>query len=79
MAFSPGGSLLASISHDETLRIWDAESGDCLYTLPRDTHEMCTARFSHDGKLLASVLLHDLNSGRSSIGLWRMPRFWETQ
>ena len=30
MVFSPDGQTLASGSYDETIRIWDVETGECL-------------------------------------------------
>ena len=33
IAWSPDGRMLASPSADETIRLWDAETGECLRTL----------------------------------------------
>ncbi|KAF2193148.1 hypothetical protein K469DRAFT_529812, partial [Zopfia rhizophila CBS 207.26] len=33
VAFSHDSARLASASHDETVKIWDASSGACLHTL----------------------------------------------
>ena len=33
VAFSPDSARLASASHDNTVKIWDASSGECLQTL----------------------------------------------
>ena len=33
VAFNSNGQMLASISKDETLRIWDVNTGECIKTL----------------------------------------------
>ncbi|MBE7384590.1 MAG: hypothetical protein F6J95_024645 [Leptolyngbya sp. SIO1E4] len=33
LAFTPDSQILASVSIDETIRLWDLSSGDCLMTL----------------------------------------------
>src|SRR5262249_27604000 len=59
--FSPGGRTLASLSDDQTLRLWDARTGKLLHTapVPRQLRERAypsnPAAFSPDGKLLATT------------------------
>ncbi|KAL6904000.1 hypothetical protein GGI43DRAFT_308616 [Trichoderma evansii] len=68
VVFSPDGQRLASGSVDETIRVWDANSGACLQTLEGHDDWVSSVGFSLSG-LLASgsgdktVRLWDINSG----------------
>ena len=54
LAYSPDGSTLASGSRDNTVRLWDARSGEGLKTLEGHMDEVTSVAFSPDGFTLAS-------------------------
>ena len=64
VAFSPSGKLVASASHDNTVRLWDAGSGEPVRTLNGHTHLVRAVAFSLNGQLLASAS-HD-----NTVKLW---------
>ncbi|MBV9470282.1 MAG: sigma-70 family RNA polymerase sigma factor, partial [Abitibacteriaceae bacterium] len=54
LAYAPDGTLLASGSHDRTIKLWDTRTGKVLHTLDAHTDNVTTLAFSPDGNLLAS-------------------------
>ena len=54
IAWSPGGRMLASPSEDETIRLWDAETGECLRTLEGHKSFVSSIAFDPTGRTLAS-------------------------
>jgi WD40 repeat protein/serine/threonine protein kinase len=54
VAYSADGKWLASASHDQTARIWDADTGSQLHTLHHNGYVLGVA-FSPDGKRLATA------------------------
>ena len=55
VAFSPDGTLFASGSNDNTVKIWDVASRRELRTFAGHTDHVLDVRFSADGLLLASL------------------------
>jgi WD40 repeat protein len=50
MAFSPDGKTIASASRDQTVLLWDADSGTRKTTLKGHTDQVLSVAFSPDGK-----------------------------
>ena len=71
VAFDPQGGTLASGSYDNTVKLWDAQSGKLLRTLEGHTRGVDIVVFSSDGRLLAS------KSDDQTIRLWSCET-WET-
>lgn len=55
IAFSPDGQQLVSGGDDETVKIWDVNSGECLNTLPVPETWIWSVDFSFDGQMVANA------------------------
>ena len=70
VAFSPDGRLLASASHDKTVKLWDVRTGELQRTLTGHEFIVGAVVFSPDGQRLVSggwddtVRFWDVNTGK---------------
>ena len=80
VTFSHDSVRLASASWDNTVKIWDASSGECLQTLEGHSGSVNSVTFSHDSARLASaswdntVKIWDASSGEclQTLGIGRV-------
>lgn len=70
LAFTPNGEVIVSASADQTIRLWNADTGDALRTIVNeDMSDFVVLALTPDGKTLASgtnagaVLMWDITTG----------------
>ena len=68
MDFHPNGRLLASAAEDNTIKLWNLETGSCLQTLHGHQYWVKAIAFSPNGQILAS------GSFDSAVKIWD----WQT-
>ena len=66
LAFSPDGKLIASVSADNTAKIWNVATGALQSTLRGHSNQIYGVAFSPDGALLATA------SWDATVRLWRV-------
>ena len=54
MAFSPDGKRIVTGSGDQTVKVWDADTGQEVLTLKGHTAQVTSVAFSPDGKRIVS-------------------------
>ena len=62
--YSPNGEYIVSASDDMTVRVWDAETRQCLHVLEGHTSRVISAAYSPDGQYIVSV------SADSTVCIW---------
>jgi len=68
IAWSPDGRMLASPSEDNSIRLWDAETGECLRKLEGHTRGVVSVAFDSTGGMLAS------GGEDKAVKLWEVAR-----
>ena len=66
--FLPGGDFLMSSSRDQTIKMWDTNSGYCTQTIKGHTDWVKRVSVNHKGNLLAS------SSKDETIIIWNMDK-----
>lgn len=66
VAFSPNGKFVASGSKDNTVKLWDVESGKPIWTFQGHKDEVWSINFSPDGNYIAS------GSADKTIKIWKI-------
>ncbi len=66
MAFSPDGRTLASSSDDETLKLWDIQTMQCIKTFKWDNDGINSVAISSDGRILVA------GGWNGTIKIWNM-------
>lgn len=53
VAYSHNGKRIVSTSRDKTIKIWDAKTGECMFTF-KHNYDVTSAKYSPDDKIIAS-------------------------
>src|SRR5205807_1617138 len=70
VAFNPDGKRLASASNDNTVKVWDAQTGQELFTLKGHTGRVSSVALGPDGNRMASCGGGLRGSGPGELKVW---------
>jgi serine/threonine protein kinase len=85
VAFSPNGQILATGSRDQTIKLWNLETGDIIGTLTGDGSPIWSLDFSSTGSDLAAgsyywrILEWNLETGETYIPLQQNGAVWSVK
>jgi WD40 repeat protein len=68
--WSPDGALIATMSRDQTIRVWESGTGKLRQQFQEKEVEYHAVAFTPDGKTLAGAGGDPLKGGNTSIRLW---------
>ena len=71
VTYSEDGKFIVSASSDKTIRIWNADTGDCVYVIEGHTDGVSFVSFMPDGEHLVSA------SYDGTIRMWDFPPLQE--
>jgi WD40 repeat protein len=69
VVFNHDGTKIVSGSRDNTIRVWNVDTGECISTLKCHTRDVFSVRFNHDGTKIVS------GSDDETIKVWEMVKF----
>lgn len=67
VAFSPNGKMIASVGHDQIVRVWSAEDGKLISSYTGHEDFITSVTFSKDNKQVASISAQD-----KAIKIWNI-------
>ena len=76
VAFSPDGKQLASGSHDETIKLWDAATGSLQRTLEGHSGSVDSVAFSPDDRISQEDETNVLSSHPRRVSIWSVTEHW---
>ena len=80
MVYSPDGTKIASGSRDKALKIWNAQTGQCVLTLRGHSDTVHGVCFSPDGSKIASCSAADkfVKIWNVITNKWSLKNIWQT-